>query len=109
MKLKTTNGCFQDEGHESFNLSWATWTCSRSVPEPAMALGTPRVVQTHEQYPAPRKLDVAKGWTKEITCHEMSTPGSNPGANHEPYLFVISDAVVMRETCWTSVASTADC
>lgn len=44
--------------------------------------------------------------------HQFSlvmNPGSNPNADYEPHLFAMSDAVVTRETCWTRVASEADC
>ncbi|KAH6843210.1 Spherulation-specific family 4-domain-containing protein [Chaetomium sp. MPI-CAGE-AT-0009] len=43
--------------------------------------------------------------------HQFSivmNPGSNPDQNYEDDLFGMADAVVVRETCWTSVAS-ADC
>lgn len=43
--------------------------------------------------------------------HQFSlvmNPGSNPDQNYEDALFDMADAVVVRETCWTSVAG-GDC
>ncbi|KXX73503.1 Spherulin-4 [Madurella mycetomatis] len=35
----------------------------------------------------------------------VMNPGSNPDQDYEPHLFAMSDAVVVRETCWTEVGS----
>ncbi|KAM7192973.1 Spherulin-4 [Rhypophila sp. PSN 637] len=35
----------------------------------------------------------------------IMNPGSNPQTDYEPFLFAMADAVVTRETCWTSVPS----